>query len=155
MFLELIPLLAIFCTMVVTVAVVLMVTRSRQRRLELQAEVQTKLIDRFSSAPELIEFLQSPTGRQFVSGVQTGPARYARERVIGGVSRAIVTLMIGVAFMVMWAIFGEFFAIPGILFAALGVGFLLSSFASYSLTLRMGLDDPLQQMAETPEALKR
>ena len=38
-------------------------SRARQNRAKLQTEMQTKLIERFNSAPELSEFLQSPAGK--------------------------------------------------------------------------------------------
>src|SRR5689334_13302091 len=83
---------------VTVVLVIFFLTRARQRRAEVQAEVQTKLIDRFGSAPELIDFLQSPAGRQFVTGVQGVPGALARERIMTGFTRSIVLSMLGFAF---------------------------------------------------------
>lgn len=73
-----IPVIGMLTSTAMVVLIVYFVAKSRQRRAELQAEVQTRLIDRFGTAPELIEFLQSPAGQQFVSGVQSAPALMAR-----------------------------------------------------------------------------
>jgi hypothetical protein len=139
--LDLIPLFAMVLSSLLTVAIVFIVVRARQRRAELQAQVQTKLIDRFSSAPELIEFLQSPAGRQFVSGVQAAPARYGREQVVHSVRRAVVMTTLGVAFIVMWIVLDEFFAVPALILTFLGVGMLASAAVSYSLSSKLGLDE--------------
>ena len=60
----------------------------RKRRLELQAEVQTKLIERFGSSAELVEFLKSETGKSFVEGVQKGSIVITHERVLAGICSA-------------------------------------------------------------------
>ena len=57
-------------------------TNAKNRRAQAQVEVQTKLIERFGSAKEFIDFLQSPAGRQFVTGVEVTSTLYARDRVI-------------------------------------------------------------------------
>lgn len=142
---ELIPLFGIVSGMVMTVAIVWMVGRSRQRRLELQADIQTKLIERFSSAPELIEFLQSPTGREFVNGVQSAPAMLTRERVISGVSRSIIMVFLGLCFVGMYWVLdeGRGILVPAAIFIFLGLGFLIASVVSYQLAKRFGLAEPL------------
>src|SRR4051812_15999740 len=96
---EWIPIVGIISSFGATVLVVYFVTRARQRRVELQAEMQAKLIDRFGSAPEMVTFLQSPAGREFVAGVQTTPVNLTRERVLGGFTRSIILTSLGVAFL--------------------------------------------------------
>ena len=44
-------------------------TSAKNRRAALQADVQTRLIDKFSNAPEFVEFLNSDTGKQFLTGL--------------------------------------------------------------------------------------
>ena len=61
--------------------------------------MQTKLIDRFGSAPELVSFLHSPAGRQFVTGVQSAPDVLTRERILSGFTRGVVLSTLGLAFM--------------------------------------------------------
>jgi hypothetical protein len=110
-------------------------TRTRRRRYELQAEVQSKLIDRFGTAQELVDFLHSRAGREFVSGVQTGATGVARDKIASGFKRAIVLLALGGAFMVLWGITGtEGLAFPGVILLALGLAFLGAAFVSLKLT---------------------
>ncbi|MEA2462931.1 MAG: hypothetical protein QOJ98_678, partial [Acidobacteriota bacterium] len=90
MAMDLIPIIGMLSSSATVVLIVYFVTKGRQRRVEVQAEMQSRLIDRFGSAPELVEFLHSPAGRSFVTGVQGASAVLTRERLMSGFSRAIV-----------------------------------------------------------------
>ena len=138
-----IPIIGTLSSSAMVVLIVYFVTQSRQRRAEVQAEVQTRLIDRFGSASELIEFLQSPAGRQFVSGVQSAPAAMARERIMSGFTRAIVLSMLGLAFLALTFFYNDDFAIPAALLFSLGIGYLLATLVSYRLSTRMHGGDVL------------
>ena len=137
---EWIPIIGMLSTTVMVVLIVYFVARSRQRRAEVQAEVQAKLIDRFSSAPELIEFLQSPSGRQFVTGVQSAPAVMARDRVASGLTRAIVLSPLGLAFLMLTFFVEDGFAIPAAILLALGIGNLIATVVSYKMTVKLQHD---------------
>ena len=132
-----IPVIGMLTSTAMVVLIVYFVAKSRQRRAELQAEVQTRLIDRFGSAPELIEFLQSPAGQQFVNGVQSAPALMARERIMSGFTRAIVLSMLGAAFLVLTFFYNDDFAVPAAILFSLGIGYLLATLVSYKLSANM------------------
>ena len=134
---ETIPVVAIIANCVMVVLIVYFVARSRQRRFEVHAEVQSKLIDRFGSATELIEFLQSPAGKEFVSGVQSAPMVLARERVASGFSRSIILSMLGAAFLALTFFYNDGFAVPAAILFSLGLGYLVASIVSYRLSARM------------------
>ena len=135
MYFEIIPVIAILGSFTMTIVIVISVTRARQRKHELQAQVQTKLIERFGSTPELIDFLQSPAGKEFVNGVQSAPVLHTRERAVAGISRSIIMAMLGLGFAGIWVVGGiRGFLIPAFIFLALGVGFLLAGLASMKLS---------------------
>ncbi|HYI07686.1 MAG TPA: hypothetical protein VEK57_01335 [Thermoanaerobaculia bacterium] len=131
---ELIPIVGVISSSVTVVLVVYFVAQARTRRVEARMQMQSKLIDRFGSAPELVEFLQSPAGRSFVTGVQAAPALLMRERLLHGFTRAIVLISLGLGFLGLTYYVGRFFAIPAVLLFSLGVGFLLATFVSYKLS---------------------
>src|SRR5687768_6687572 len=109
--------------------------RMRQRRFELQAELQAKLIDKFGSASELVTFLQSPAGRQFVHGVQTGASAVTHERVIAGIRKAIILSFLGLGLLAIWGVSGaHWLSWFGLLFLALGLGFLAAAVVSMRLS---------------------
>ncbi|HEX7418705.1 MAG TPA: hypothetical protein VF505_02395, partial [Thermoanaerobaculia bacterium] len=117
----LIPLLATLMSFVIVGVIVVQISRSRLRRLELQADVQSKLIEKFGTSTELLAFLQSETGRQFVNGVQKGNTALMRDRIASGFSRAIILSFLGAAFIVLWLIMdNRGLAWPGVLLLFLG-----------------------------------
>jgi hypothetical protein len=140
---EFIPIIGILCSSGMVVLIVAIISHNRARRAQVQAEVQTKLIDRFGSAPELISFLQSPAGRQFVSGVQSAPAVYVRERIISGFSRAVVLTMLGIAFALLTFLYNDDFAVPAAIVFFLGLGYLLATWLSLRLADKLTPPDPL------------
>lgn len=133
-----IPIIGIVASSTMVVLVVLFVTRGRQRRVEAQVEMQSKLIDRFGSAPELVSFLHSPAGRQFITGVQSAPGVLTRERIMHGFTRAIVLSSLGVAFLFLTFFNDNGWAVPASVVLALGIGYFIATFLSYKLSGSMG-----------------
>ena len=134
---DLIPVVGTIASSITVVLIVYFVARGRQRRAEIHAEVQMRLIDRFGSAPELIDFLQSPAGRQFVSGVQSAPAVLMRERIMTGFTRSIILSTLGAAFLMLAFFDNNDFAVPAALLLSLGIGYLMATLVSYKLSARM------------------
>lgn len=133
---DLIPIIGILASNAMIVFIVYFVTKGRQRRIEAQAQVQARLIDRFGSAPELIDFLHSDAGKQFVRGVGEAPAVLARERVLSGFTRSIVLTALGTAFLFLTFTYEDDFAVPAAILFSLGIGYLLSTIVSYKLSTK-------------------
>ena len=135
---EVIAIVAIIFSNLVFGVLIIAWFKIKHRRLELQAEVQTRLIDRFGSSAELVEFLKSNTGRDFVYGVQKGAASAAHQRVVAGIRKAIILSFFGIGLLAIWGISGaEWISWFGVLFLALGLGFLGAAIAS----MRLGRND--------------
>jgi len=134
---DLIPIVGILSSSATVVLIVYFVTKSRQRRVEAQVEMQSRLIDRFGSAPELVQFLHSPAGQQFVTGVQSAPAALTRERLMSGFSRAIVLTSLGAAFLFLTFYIDDDFSIPASILFFLGIGYLIATFVSYKLSAKL------------------
>jgi hypothetical protein len=125
--------------------------RRWSRLSKIQAEVHSKLMDRFSSNDELLTYVQTPSGRRFLESgpsplqelapAMTAPvARILWSMQIGAV--LLVTGM-GLLFLSSRALFEaqEFFYIAGCMSTAVGAGFLVSAVAAYVLSRRLGLLD--------------
>jgi hypothetical protein len=113
---------------------------AKNRKATLQAEVQTRLIDKFSNAPEFVDFLNSDIGKQFLSGIDKMPKLMARDRIVGGVSRGIIMLLLGTAFIAIWIADSNIgFMYPGFILMGLGVGFFISTLISLKMSQRFGL----------------
>ncbi len=127
----LIPLLGMALSFVGIIAIVMIVTKSRQRRVEIQAELQGKLIEKFGSSAELVSFLQSETGQRFVKGVQTGNMRLARDRAAGAIRIGIIFAAMGIGFLVLWPLTNtRGLAWPAVLFLVLGIAYFGTSYVT-------------------------
>jgi hypothetical protein len=134
---EMIPIIGMLSSSATVVLIVYFVTKARQRRVEVQVEMQSRLIDRFGSAPELVEFLHSPAGRTFVTGVQGAPAALTRERLMSGFSRAIVLTMLGAAFLFLTYYSDDDWVVPAAILFFLGIGYLIATYVSYKLSAKL------------------
>lgn len=116
---------------------------AKAQQARYNAEVQSKLIERFGSGPELINFLKSAEGQQFATGISKLPKLAARDRVVSGFTRAIFLTFLGIAFLALEATEMENpgFLIAGAILTALGLANLISAFISLKLSKRMGLVD--------------
>ena len=138
----LLPLAAMMGSFAVAIIAIISIFWTRLRKAELQAQVQAKLIDRFSSAPELIDFLKSPTGQEFVSGVKAQQAAVVSRKVIGGIRGAVFLAVLGIGFLALWGLaHEEGFMYPGVILLALGGGMFLSTLVSVKLSRDWGLTD--------------
>ena len=128
-------------------------TNAKNRRAQAQAEVQTKLIERFSTSKEFIEFLQSPSGQRFVSGVEVSTALYARDRIIRGFGTGIVISLLGLGFLAIWVFnHNSGFVYPGFILLGLGLGFFLSAIVSLKLSQSYGLIERAQSTTNLTES---
>jgi hypothetical protein len=140
----LLPLVGMLLSFAMVITIVIIVTRSRQRRLEIQAELQGKLIEKFGSSTELVSFLQSETGQRFVRGVQTGNMRLARDRAAGAIRVGIIFASIGTGFLVLWALTGtRGLAWPAVLFLVLGIAYFGTSYVTLRFDSSHAAEPPI------------
>lgn len=127
---ELIPIVGMVLGIGMIVTIVIVTSRARTQRLQIQAELQAKLIEKFGSTPDLIAFLESKTGRDFVTGVQTGQTRAVRDKAFGGVRLGIMFSAVGLAFLVLWPLTGTSGLVwPGVFLLVLGLAFFASAYS--------------------------
>ena len=145
------PIIGMILSFAMVITIIIIVSRARERRLQIQAELQAKLIEKFGTTTELVTFLQSPVGRQFVNGVQSGNARLIQERVLSGYRRAIILSFIGVAFLVLWLITDLIgLAWPGVLLLALGLAYLVATMTTARLAAGVDLTPAVPEPPAAP-----
>jgi hypothetical protein len=148
MVMEWIPIVSVITSSIMVVFIVALVTKSRERRLESQMQMQTRLIDRFGSSNELAAFLQSPAGRQFVTGVSAVPRMFARERIVAAFTRAIILTSVGVAFVMIALIQGDSdWYTPAAIVFSLGLGYLMAAVVTWRFSQKFVADDELPPAA--------
>ena len=113
-----------------------------------QAEMQAKLIDKMASSQELMQYLQSDAGKQFLQPPPVA-SRSPFSRILRSIQWGLILTFLGIGFLIMRVYISDdepllFFGIVGM---ALGLGFLVSSGISYVLSKNWGLFE-----RETPDA---
>ena len=123
------------------IAWVIFSTIRRYKIAKLQAEVQTKLLDKVGSGQELLAYAQTEAGRDLLESLKVERlSPYGR--IIGALQTGIVLVLVGVALLFLrHQVSGanEGFVVFGTLTTALGFGFALSAGVSYYLSKSFGL----------------
>lgn len=116
-------------------------TIRRYKIAKLQAEVQNKLLEKVGSGQELLAYAQTDAGKTLIESLRVeGISPYAR--IIGAMQTAIVMVSLGVALLFLRnQVSGaeQGFLVFGTLITVLGIGFGVSSAASYYLSKTFGL----------------
>jgi multisubunit Na+/H+ antiporter MnhG subunit len=141
---DLAPVFALITSMIAAILIVRMAIESGKSKREAEAQLQlhTRLIDKFGSAKELLDYLQSDAGRKFLTPAtvqKTMPYR----RILAATQAGVVLTVVGVA---LWLIRGTFdqegmrgATLLGGVTLALGVGFIASAILAHMLSRRWGL----------------
>jgi hypothetical protein len=123
------------------IAWVIFSTIPRYKIAKLQADVQTKLLDKVVSGQELLAYAQTDAGRDLLESLK-GERQAPYGRIIGALQAGITLFLFGIALILLrHQVSGaeEGCVIFGTLASALGVGFVLSAGASYYLSKSFGL----------------
>jgi len=117
----------------------------------IQTETHAKLLDRLTSNEDLLAYIQSPAGRQFLEGALV-PAATPRQALSAPVNRILWSVQVGVILVLAGAglMYARMYvieevaqplAVLGVLNVFLGSGFVLSSLVAYGLSRMLGLFD--------------
>ncbi len=144
---DVVPILAIL-TIFPGIVVVFWVVFSTFRRMKvarIQAEVHSKLIEKFGSSQDFLTFLDSESGKRLVTSIGIEqPNRNPYNRILASVQAGVILVCVSIAFLIIGVNFpdvAEGFKVVGALGLALGIGFLISAGISYRLSKNFGLFD--------------
>ena len=126
--------------------------RRWSRMAKLQADVHTKLLDRFTANEDLLAYIQSPAGAKFLESspiaLDAAPRSVGAPlgRILWSVQGGVVLMAGGVGLQVVSSQVTDGASQPlhalGVLGIALGVGFVISAIVSYVISQRLGLIEP-------------
>jgi hypothetical protein len=135
------------------------------RLSRLQTDANTRLMDRFTSNEDLLNFIQTPAGARFLesSAVPAEPRSIGAPvgRILWSTQIGFVLLAVGAGFELLSSRvsngnitqpeleLGRVFDTFGILLLMAGIGFIVSAFLSYALSQKLGLLDSMK-MAPPP-----
>ncbi len=113
------------------------------RKMRNKSKLQGKIVDKFSTAQEFNDFLQSKEGSRFLNFLKFN-GRAPRERILSSLAKGIVLFFLGIAIIVVGSLFADemrYFIAFGIVLIAIGLGFLVSTIISYKLSKKWGIID--------------
>jgi len=107
----------------------------------MRAELQTRMLEKFGSAQELVAYLEAEAGQDFLEAPPTEKiSPYGK--ILSSIQAGIVLTVLGVALLFLRGQMQdseEAFVFLGAIGLALGIGFLISAAASYGLSKSWGL----------------
>ena len=106
-----------------------------------KSQLQNKIVDKFQSVQEFNDFLQSKEGDKFLNFVKFNGLA-PKEKLLSSLSKGVILVTLGIALILVGQIFTaemKYFIAFGIVSIALGVGFLISVFISYTLSRKWGI----------------
>jgi hypothetical protein len=113
-----------------------------------QSEVHNKILDRFGTTAELLEYVKSPAGTKFLEGApipvhETESQNPPLARIVRSVQTGVIVTVAAIGFIVVGASLAKelgdgFFGI-GVIALCIGVGFIASAAVSLFLSRRLGL----------------
>ena len=113
------------------------------RKTRHKSQLQHKIVDKFQSVQEFNDFLQSKEGNKFLNFMKFNGLA-PREKLLSSLSKGVILVTLGIALILVGQIFTvemKYFIAFGIVFIALGVGFLISMYISYTLSKKWGIID--------------
>jgi len=134
-------LMPIFFTLIGFVIWTIFSTIRRYKIANLQAGMQTKLLEKFGSGQELLAYVQSDAGRGFLESLSM-EQRTPYGRILGAAQVGVILVLVSFAFLFLRGrVAGaeEGFLVLGTITLCLGFGFGLSAALSYYLSKSFGL----------------
>ena len=134
-------LMPIFFTLIGFVIWTIFSTIRRYKITKLQAELQTKLLEKFGSGQELLAYVQSDAGKRFLESLSM-EQRTPYGRILGAAQASVVLILLAIALLFLRGrVSGaeEGFLVFGTIILSLGLGFGLSAALSYYVSKSFGL----------------
>jgi hypothetical protein len=138
-----------FVTIVGSVARQVVDYRRWVRQTRMQTDVHTKILDRLQSNEDLLAYVQTPAGRNFLEftpatkAPDAGVASVPMGRILWSVQAGVVLAALGIG---LWFAQGTVpeemmpgFTVLGIIVMSLGLGAVISAVVAYILSARLGL----------------
>jgi hypothetical protein len=107
----------------------------------IQSEMQTRLLEKFGTAEDMRQYLESAAGRRFVESA-TLERSNPHGRILGSIQAGLLFIACGIGLYATRHVVNdgqEGFYVLGVLGMLVGAGFLASSFLSYRLSKAWGL----------------
>lgn len=135
----------IFITLFSTIAFLVWIVFSTIRRAriaKIQADIQGKLLDKFTSGQELTNLLQTEQGKKLLDSLAVTEQVKPYGRILAAAQVGVILAMAGAALLLLRKYVSgayEVLLVVGALALAMGIGFIVSAAISYRLSKSLGL----------------
>lgn len=116
----------------------------RETKLQRQAELSLRVVERFGSAEELSAFLQTDAGRRLLDPPSKGPAN-PKQRIIASVEGGVIVGLMGFGFLFIAAKHHADAIWAAMFFLGLGAGLLVSAYVGYRLSKKWGIFNDVEK----------
>jgi hypothetical protein len=132
-----------FFALVAWIVFVFVDGKRRREQLKITSDFHNKVLEKMGSTAEFGAFLETEGGRRLMKSFAVeGPS--AKTRILGSTQTGIVCTAVGLAMLILGGIFyylrDGLWVIGGVV-TACGVGFIVSTIASYRLSKALGILD--------------
>ena len=106
-----------------------------------KSQLQKKILEKFTTVQEFNEFIQSEEGHKFLNILSLNDSA-PRQKILSSLSKGVIIAFVGISLILIGQIFtgeSQYFLAAGVILIALGVGFLVSTFISYTLSKKWGI----------------
>jgi hypothetical protein len=116
-------------------------TVRRHKAARMQADLQGKLLDKFNSSQDLLAYVQTDAGQNFMGSLASEQST-PYGRILSAVQSSVMLISLGLAFLYLkHRIFGseDAFLVVGTVTLTLGIAFAVAAALSYVLSKSFGL----------------
>ena len=113
------------------------------KRLKIRDEFQRKLLDKFASGEELAKYLGEGKGTKLFDSAMDEKISPTRDKIMSSLTKSVILACLGAGFFLVSNLYAveesQAFGTMGIISVALGVGFGLATFISFTLSRKWGI----------------
>ncbi len=114
------------------------------KRLKLKDSLNHKLMDKFGTSQDLVQFVEKDGGKTFLNSLVI-PSINSRNQLLSSISKGVILTCLSIGLFIVAGMFtndaAQFFKVIGILSIALGLGFIITTAVSYLLSKKWGIID--------------
>lgn len=150
-----VPLVGTFGSFVLIGWIVWVIARTRRERTVRMVELQSRMLEKFTSSDEFAAFIRTNEGQRYLSGFFAEPRKNPKQRIITTIRTGVVLLVFGAGLIALGFLVGfenpmeEPPFVIGFLAVFLGTGFLASAAVSYTMSKSWGLFPDEQRPVST------
>ncbi len=133
-----------------------------QANLRTQADLYNRLLEKFSTATEFVDYLKSDSGQKLIDEI-TIKNTSVTAKILSSIQKGIILSLGGAGLLILGNIFGSqmggdlymVLTVAGTIGIMIGIGFLISTAISYRISKSLGLLEFVQKPSDSPQTIEK